>query len=847
MINVTATSESAPQVLYSNRVYNASGTWWEIRLVGWIFQNTSDRTTTLYFKWQTGSNNYYPYSNEQHLYSVSLDGQSVEDSFSLPLTKSNAYIDKSPVKTLAVTHNANSAYTGTISVNGYKCWEEFSFSDTIKFKAITESTPDQSTKRDSVPYINDEDPKFYILADGQVLYSMNDESHFLMNPKLTLELNQVDSLDFTVPPTNALYSDLLRLKTTIEVKQGKEILFRGRILTEDTDFYNQKDIHCEGALSFLGDTLLYPYKESDYATAADFFEAAMLQHFSQVPESTPTRRLLPVRCNVSSAIELSNDSYSTTSEMISTLLSEVGGFIKLEYYEDGETGISYLNSAEHTSSQVIDFGENLTDLAKTIDASGIFTAVFCEGGYDTNRSSDDPGERPHVYVEDGESIATFGKIVRTFTYDDIAVGAEVSEGHTLTEDEVYSQLQEMALYQLLIGTQLTYTISVKAIDLHLIFPAYEKIRIGDYVRLRSKPHEIDSYFQCTRIDIDMQNPENTVYTFGGTMPALTDNSKGTSKQTASAPAPSNVVSYYQSPTNSMYTSIASNGPDWTNILFITDMHSDLNQQHSQDIALYLLRNSKIKFAVLNGDFCKHGYNETYYKAYTDKLLSSDQKSKIFATLGNHDADIDNSYDYIPQARIASDFLTGKSIVAGNFNEAYYYFDDSSKKVRYLFINTSNGADWLSASTDEIAWIATAVNLPDASWSLMIFGHENLDDVSLSSHVITSGSDSMTCRNGAAVLSAVGQCNGTIIGYFCGHQHIDRTDVISAGSKSIHQTMMICDKLENEPYYDNFSYPSRSSGNTSEQAISIISVNTKSKNVVIRRIGAGSSNGLSYTY
>ena len=65
------------------------------------------------------------------------------------------------------------------------------------------------------------------------------------------------------------------------------------------------------------------------------------------------------------------------------------------------------------------------------------------------------------------------------------------------------------------------TIEVKAVDMHLINPDIKPIRIGEYVRVRSKPHNLDSYFLCTNIDLDLNEPANSVYTLGTTFDTLT--------------------------------------------------------------------------------------------------------------------------------------------------------------------------------------------------------------------------------------------------------------------------------------------------------------------------------------
>lgn len=65
------------------------------------------------------------------------------------------------------------------------------------------------------------------------------------------------------------------------------------------------------------------------------------------------------------------------------------------------------------------------------------------------------------------------------------------------------------------------TIEIKAVDMHLINPEMKPIKVGEYVRVRSKPHNFDSYMLCTKVDLDLNNPENSLYTLGTTFDTLT--------------------------------------------------------------------------------------------------------------------------------------------------------------------------------------------------------------------------------------------------------------------------------------------------------------------------------------
>ena len=61
---------------------------------------------------------------------------------------------------------------------------------------------------------------------------------------------------------------------------------------------------------------------------------------------------------------------------------------------------------------------------------------------------------------------------------------------------------------------LDVNLEVSAVDLSLVYPNYDSIAVGERVRIISKPHEVDEYFICTKIELDMLDPSNTIYNFG---------------------------------------------------------------------------------------------------------------------------------------------------------------------------------------------------------------------------------------------------------------------------------------------------------------------------------------------
>lgn len=302
----------------------------------------------------------------------------------------------------------------------------------------------------------------------------------------------------------------------------------------------------------------------------------------------------------------------------------------------------------------------------------------------------------------------------------------------------------------------------------------------------------------------------------------------------------NVVSYYQTPTLSVANTLNKQSSDWTSFAFITDMHGNGNKQHSQAIALYLLDNTNMSMIVLGGDYCVSGWDKTEYDTYMSPFKNGDLVGNVYALMGNHETFANGSAE--AKQSIYNDFLKDKTWIAGSLTNNYYYMDDIDRKIRYLFLNTSDGGSssvQYTMTSTQVDWIKNHVTLPDSSWSLLVLGHVNLCNMGVSSSTMTESTET----NGAAIISAIKECNGKIIGYICGHQHVDITGKWSG----IQQTTLLCDKFENTNYYDGISVTNRESGKVTEQAVSVVSINSKTKQVVIRRIGAGRNSTISYYY
>lgn len=286
----------------------------------------------------------------------------------------------------------------------------------------------------------------------------------------------------------------------------------------------------------------------------------------------------------------------------------------------------------------------------------------------------------------------------------------------------------------------------------------------------------------------------------------------------------NVVEYYRQPLLSMCSEISALSSDWQNVIFLTDTHGSANKQHSQAMAIYMLEHiPNIDFIHLNGDFSNDTFDMTQYQTFMSTFLSRKTANWTYAAHGNHETYGSQASLAMPQ--IAEDFLLPKDNVHGNLARTYYYFDNAAKKTRWMVINTSEDSAY-SITREHRQWIEKNVVLPDTDWHLVVMGHVNLWDC---------GGITTQNENGATnIINAILSTNGNLVGYICGHQHID----FVGNTGQIWQATLMCDRFENTNYYDGYSYTQRVAGTTNEQALSILSLNTKTRNVVIRRIGAG---------
>lgn len=365
---------------------------------------------------------------------------------------------------------------------------------------------------------------FYIYANGKSIYQPMDNSLSLFTPKLTLEMGKAGSLTFQIPPSNKYYNALPQLSTTITVEMDDTEIFRGRVLTNNRNFNNVRTIYCEGDLAYLVDSVQKAEKYE--GKAHTLFRKIIAAHNARVEAAkrftvgdiTVEDRdvLLAGKSDDITDAETGEfdykqialnsvaDEWQNTFDFIETCLIDfTGGYLRTRR-QNGVTYIDLVADYGTTAVQEIEFGRNLLDLTEEVSAEDVFTVLIPLGDENLTIESVNNGSDELV---DSDAVARYGRIIKTHVFD------SVNDPSTLLEN---------GRRYLASNVNVPVTLTVKAVDMHLVDSDASPIYIGDKVHVTSIPHGMSDELTCTKIEYDMENPANNTYTFGTPKQSLTE-------------------------------------------------------------------------------------------------------------------------------------------------------------------------------------------------------------------------------------------------------------------------------------------------------------------------------------
>ena len=346
---------------------------------------------------------------------------------------------------------------------------------------------------------------YSIYADGVCIYSdvFALESMKVLSPKLVLEDNGAGSLSMKLPPMNVGYESIIRMITDISVQKDGEEIWAGRVLSESKDFWNNRDLYCEGEMAFFNDSSQPPAEYRGLSVRA-YLERLIAVHNSKVAANRQFS--LGAVTVVDKNFPTYYTNYEKTMEILNTLVEQYGGHLRVRKV-NGVRYLDYLAEYPDTCSQVIQFGSNLIDFTRKWDSTEFATVIVPLG----NRLEDSPIEaldayltvesvnRGSMYVQSNEAVAAYGWIEKTVTWDDVSDPAVLLEkAKTYLTDIQFDNLE----------------LELSALDLHYLDVKTEAVKLLDEIRVISRPHGLDRMFPVKKLDIPLDNPEQTQFTLG---------------------------------------------------------------------------------------------------------------------------------------------------------------------------------------------------------------------------------------------------------------------------------------------------------------------------------------------
>ena len=353
---------------------------------------------------------------------------------------------------------------------------------------------------------------YKIKCEDLTLYNPLKKDLVLGDPTLNLEVNKAGSLSFTIYPTHTYYGSIRKMRSVISVFQDNRIIFKGRVYSDKVNFYKNKKVEVEGLLAYFNDSIVRPYEFK--GTPEEYLAFLINQHNSQVGEFQRFKLGVVTVTDPNNYITRANTNLPKTwTEIEEKLVKLLGGYICIRYEDDGNY-IDYLEDFSDVSTQEIKFAINLQDLENEVKGDSLVTCVIPYGAKIENKSDTDVSEESteteervtiesvndgEDYIQDETAVAIYGKIYEVVTWDDVTEPANL-----LTKARNY----------LSNAINLSNTLTIKAIDLHLTDKKIETFKLGDYIKVYSVPHGIEETLLLTAYSIKLTNPTGCVFSLG---------------------------------------------------------------------------------------------------------------------------------------------------------------------------------------------------------------------------------------------------------------------------------------------------------------------------------------------
>lgn len=390
-----------------------------------------------------------------------------------------------------------------------------------------------------------------------LIYQPGNNQATVLSPKLTREVSKGGSLTFTMTREHPQYEMLQKMSTVVAVHQDGKEIWRGRILNHEADWYNNRAVYCEGALSYFNDSCVTPFNYD--GTLKQFLQHLIDAHNAQVGQKMKQFELGTITAALGNLVVHFGDAdeygvgedYGKIWDIIDKMvLKTFGGYTYCSY--NSKTGLNVLNycdqqyEAKRQTAQDVAYGVNLLDLTEKTDTNSLYTRIYPVGNKHTVKKTAWYyklawwKDQSHTYDKDHEErwgimdtdAATVKKYLPAGFSCNLAEGwiqndAAVTKFGIITrtvdlDADSSNDLFAAGVQALQQNSLMVTSYTIRAVDLVDAGYSTERLTFACYAHILSQPHSVDAIMLCSKLVEPLDHPEKKEYTFGMTRRTLTD-------------------------------------------------------------------------------------------------------------------------------------------------------------------------------------------------------------------------------------------------------------------------------------------------------------------------------------
>ncbi len=350
---------------------------------------------------------------------------------------------------------------------------------------------------------------YKVKMDGRTLYYPGDKEATLINPVIKLMTGYAGSFEFTIPPKNPEYIRVRNRQSMVTVyRDGKEIFYGEVRKQPKKDRYNNLQVYCAGAMSFLADSIQPQMEYHDMSPRA-MLSVFLDNHNGQVEEKKKIYIGMVTVTDSNNSLYRYTNREDTLTAIRKKLVEKVGGVLRLRH-ENDKLYLDWITLEEYGKycEQPIEFGMNMMDYSESRSGENIATALIPLGARLEGESDIEALEKyvditsvngGRDYLYNAKAVETFGWIWKTVTWQDVNEPSNLKrKGEQWLKENQFEEL----------------TLQLTAIDLSLMDKEYDTFEIGDRIPCRAKVYGMNKVFPVMEMTIPLMKPEAATLTLG---------------------------------------------------------------------------------------------------------------------------------------------------------------------------------------------------------------------------------------------------------------------------------------------------------------------------------------------